>query len=125
MFLGLIVGGGVAWWVASHTADGTFVTYLPDARTLALLALVVLLAGWLLATVAPAVTGGVALGAMPGFVYASVMLDRFDHERATSLLGTVVALTALGVGCAMQAYKMPPTKRHQRFPHRPPRVARR
>ena len=125
MVVGLVVGAAMAWWFGAHAENGTLLPLLPSAEALAIGALAVLAAGWLLATVAPRLTAGIALGAMPGVVYASVVLDRVDHARATSLLGTVAALTGLGIGCAMQAYKMP-KKRRRRFPPRPraPKVAR-
>jgi hypothetical protein len=127
MLLGLLLGGVGTWWLSVHAQDGTLLPLLPSAEKLSLSALGVLAVGWVLATVSPRITATLALALLPGMVYAVIVIHRVDDDRATSLIGTVLALAALGIGCAMQAYRTPAGAARRRYPPRPrlPRAARR
>ena len=104
MFVGLLLGLAGSLLVGRAALDHTLAAALPLPWVTASLGLAVLAVGWVLSSATPRLAAGLAAGALPGAVYAALVLAG-DGERqlAYGWSAIPVALGGLALGAGLHA----------------------
>ncbi len=99
MLIGLLLGLASSAWVGRSAHDHTLAGFLPQPWVTACLGLGVIAVGWVMATAIPGFAAGLAVGALPGAVYAALVLaGDGSRQLAYGWSGVPIALAGLAIG---------------------------
>lgn len=124
MLVGLLLGLAGSVVVGRAARDHTLAAALPLPWVTASLGLVVIAVGWVLSLATPRFAAGVAVGAVPGAVYAAfVLTGDGEKQLAYGWSAIPIALGALALGAGLHASRTPSRPWSARR-HTAPRVPR-
>ncbi len=125
MLIGLVLGLAGSAWLGLAASDNRLEPALPGPWVTASLALAVLVVGWLLAAIASRFAAALAVGLLPGAVYAAMALaGDGSHQQAYAWCAVAVALgcVAVGAGFARPRRRSQPWSVRRRTAPRVPRA---
>ena len=108
MVIGLALGVVASLWLGIAARDEKLAAYLPNPWLTACLGLGILAVGWVMANAAPRFAAGLAVAALPGAVYAALVLAGGDSRQlAYGWSAVPVALAALALASGLHAARHP------------------
>jgi len=104
VLVGLLFGLASSVVVGRAANDHTLAAALPRPWLTASLGLVVIAIGWVMSMATPRLAAGAAAGALPGTVYAAVVLaDDGSRQLAYGWSAILIALGCLALGAGLHA----------------------
>jgi len=104
VLVGLLLGLASSLAVGRAAHDHTLAAVLPRPWVTASLGLVVIAVGWVMSMATPRLAAGAAAGALPGAVYAAIVLAGDEpRQLAYGWSAILVALGCLALGAGLHA----------------------
>jgi hypothetical protein len=104
VFIGLVLGIAFSVAVVQSGREHTLAEALPSPWVTACLGLAVVFGGWVIANAMPRFTSGLALAALPGAIYGSLILSWDDHAQLSYGWSAIpIALGCLALGASIHA----------------------
>lgn len=106
VLIGFLLGLAFSGSVVNAARDRTFAGALPSPWVTASLGLVVIAIGWVTANATPRFAAALAMGALPGAVYGSLVLAwQGDSQLSYGWSAMPIALGCLALGASLHAAK--------------------